>query len=153
MGVCSSTQNKDVVTAKDVKLEKNTNADAGKSGIAATPAAADATNSTFDKLWPEYEKKMKAEGLSDAAIAAFRYNFSVLTSGANLMIPESTIKPVDSLPDYASLSKEDPELLKATVRKADRTRTRAGRMRASHSPREGASPRDRASYCASYTLR
>ena len=116
-------------------------------------AIAEENKGPFEKLWPAYEKKMKKEGLSTAAIAAFRYNFSVLTSGANLMIPESTIKPVDSLPDYASLSKEDPELLKATVRKADRTRTRAGRMRASHSPREGASPRDRASYCASYTLR
>ena len=39
----------------------------------------------------------------------------VLTSGANLMIPEASIKPVASLPDYASLTKEDPELLKATV--------------------------------------
>merc|ERR1719230_211516 len=58
---------------------------------------------------------MKAEGLSEAAIAAFRYNFSVLTSGKDLMIPESTIKPVDSLPDYATLSAEDPELLKQTV--------------------------------------
>ena len=48
-------------------------------------------------------------------MAAFRYNFSVLTSGKDLMIPESTIKPVDSLPEYASLTAEDPELLKQTV--------------------------------------
>ena len=58
---------------------------------------------------------MKKEGLSDAAIAAFKYNFGVLTSGANLMIPESSIKPVASLPDYASLTAEDPALLKQTV--------------------------------------
>jgi len=31
------------------------------------------------------------------------------------MIPEAAIQPVASLPDYASLSKEDPQLLKATV--------------------------------------
>merc|ERR1719199_2137274 len=31
------------------------------------------------------------------------------------MIPESSIQPTESLPDYASLSKEDPELLKQTV--------------------------------------
>ena len=75
----------------------------------------EANKTTFDRLWPQYEKKMRKEGLSQAAISAFKYNFSVLTSGANLMIPESTIKPVDSLPDYASLSKEDASLLKQTV--------------------------------------
>merc|ERR1719238_395215 len=31
------------------------------------------------------------------------------------MIPENTIAPVDSLPDYDSLTKEDPSLLKSTV--------------------------------------
>merc|ERR1719327_1767959 len=31
------------------------------------------------------------------------------------MIPEATVKPVDSLPDYASLTAEEPELLKETV--------------------------------------
>ena len=55
------------------------------------------------------------EGLTQAAIDAFKYNLGVLTSGANLMIPESSIKPTESLPDYASLTKEDPELLKQTV--------------------------------------
>ena len=48
---------------------------------------------------------MKAEGLNDAAIKAFQYNFNVLTSGANLMIPESTIAPVDELPNYDWLRK------------------------------------------------
>merc|ERR1719313_447036 len=31
------------------------------------------------------------------------------------MIPEDTIKPVASLPEYASLTKEEPSLLKETV--------------------------------------
>ena len=70
---------------------------------------------SFDELWPAYEAKMKAEGLSAAAIAAFKYNFGVLTSGADLSIPESTISPVDSLPAYESLSDEEPALLKETV--------------------------------------
>jgi len=69
----------------------------------------------FDALWPSYEKKMKTEGLSEAAINAFKYNFRVLTSGANLMIPEATIKAVESLPNYDDLTKEDPTLLKETV--------------------------------------
>ena len=58
---------------------------------------------------------LQAEGLNDAAIAAFKYNLGVLTSGADLMIPESKISPVDELADYAALSEEDPALLEATV--------------------------------------
>jgi len=71
--------------------------------------------SPFDASWPAYEDKMRAEGLSNAAIAAFKYNFKMLTSGANLMIPGESIQPVESLPDYASLTTEDPALLKSTV--------------------------------------
>ena len=65
--------------------------------------------------WPAYESKMKAEGLSDAAINAFKYNFEKLTSGESLFIPESSITAVDSLPTYESLTKEDPSLLGSTV--------------------------------------
>ena len=36
-------------------------------------------------------------------------------SGADLMIAEADIEPVESLPDYAALSEEDPSLLEATV--------------------------------------
>ena len=133
--------------------------------------------SPFDASWPAYEEKMRAEGLSNAAIAAFKYNFKMLTSGAcllpthccccttspslllsphlspgsplallslslslrlfaklslrplsrlsrslqlrsfprtlalpgaNLMIPGESIQPVESLPDYASLTTEVP---------------------------------------------
>ena len=41
--------------------------------------------SPFDASWPAYEEKMRAEGLSNAAIAAFKYNFKMLTSGACLL--------------------------------------------------------------------
>eukprot|EP00418_Pyrodinium_bahamense_P026707 CAMPEP_0179135472 /NCGR_PEP_ID=MMETSP0796-20121207/64504_1 /TAXON_ID=73915 /ORGANISM="Pyrodinium bahamense, Strain pbaha01" /LENGTH=487 /DNA_ID=CAMNT_0020834497 /DNA_START=24 /DNA_END=1487 /DNA_ORIENTATION=- len=68
------------------------------------------------ELWSQYEKKMKAEGLSNAAIAAFKYNFSVLTSGANTMIPETAIAAVEELPELESLSiTPDPSFLKRTV--------------------------------------
>jgi UDP-N-acetylglucosamine pyrophosphorylase len=54
-------------------------------------------------LWPPYQTKMKADGLNDAAIAAFKYNYSVLVSGANTMIPETAIGPVESLPVYEDI--------------------------------------------------
>ena len=73
----------------------------------------------FDKLWPEYEKKMKAggkESSSEAAISAFKHNFSVLMSGASTMIPESALDPVKTLPELEKLTvTEKPELLKETV--------------------------------------
>ena len=56
------------------------------------------------------------DGCSETAIKAFLYNFEKLTSGANLMIPESTLSPVESLPSYDALTAEKPELLKDTVR-------------------------------------
>ena len=65
--------------------------------------------------WPAFEAKCKKEGLNKAAIAAFKYNYEMLASGANLMMPEASISPVASLPSYDSLTKEDPTLLKQTV--------------------------------------
>ena len=65
-------------------------------------------NEKFTALWPSYEQKMTADGMNSAAQNAFKYNFKVLTSGADLMIPESSIEPVDSLPDYAALTAENP---------------------------------------------
>ena len=43
---------------------------------------------------------------------AFKYNFGVLTSGADLMIPETSVLPVESLPSYDDLpAAVDPSLL------------------------------------------
>jgi len=71
---------------------------------------------TMDAKWPAFEAKMKAEGLNDAAIAAFKYNLGVLLSGASTFIPESALNPVDALPTYESLTvTPNPELLKSTV--------------------------------------
>jgi len=69
----------------------------------------------MDELWPTYQAKMEAEKMSPVAIAAFKYTFEKLVSGANLMIGEKDIEPVDSLPTYESLSAENKELLKETV--------------------------------------
>jgi len=66
-------------------------------------------------LVAQYTDKMKNDGCSETAIKAFLYNFEKLTSGANLMIPESTLSPVESLPSYDALTAEKPELLKDTV--------------------------------------
>jgi hypothetical protein len=41
-----------------------------------------------------FEKKMKDDGNSDAAIAAFKHNYEQLTGGADGMVPESTIEAV-----------------------------------------------------------
>lgn len=85
---------------------------------ASMPSATAATGGggKMGELWPLYEAKMKKEGLNDAAIAAFKYNYSVLTSGQDTMIPESSISPVDSLPSYESLNvTEDSSLLRRTV--------------------------------------
>jgi UDP-N-acetylglucosamine pyrophosphorylase len=78
--------------------------------------AAIVSGPSMDTLWPIYEAKMKAEGLNDAAIAAFKYNFEVLVSGANTMIPEASIGAVTGLDSLESLSIEpNPELLAKTV--------------------------------------
>ena len=63
-----------------------------------------------------YEVKMRREGCSPTAIAAFKYNYGVLVSGANLMIGESAIAPVQSLPTLDELDPaEDAALLAQTV--------------------------------------
>eukprot|EP00981_Chlorochromonas_danica_P008879 scaffold2324_cov163-Ochromonas_danica.AAC.19 len=62
---------------------------------------------------------MRAEGLSEAAIAAFRHSFTELLSGSSGMIPESEITPVASLPDLDNdirgQYQVDPSLLQQTV--------------------------------------
>jgi len=60
---------------------------------------------------------MKEAQCSDAAIAAFKYNFEVLASGKDLNIPEASISPVESLPTYDELKEPEgtAELLKQTV--------------------------------------
>eukprot|EP00421_Protoceratium_reticulatum_P024007 CAMPEP_0168477736 /NCGR_PEP_ID=MMETSP0228-20121227/62572_1 /TAXON_ID=133427 /ORGANISM="Protoceratium reticulatum, Strain CCCM 535 (=CCMP 1889)" /LENGTH=309 /DNA_ID=CAMNT_0008493927 /DNA_START=9 /DNA_END=934 /DNA_ORIENTATION=- len=81
-----------------------------------TSASGAKGNERANKLWPAFEGKLKAEGLSEAAIAAFRYNFFVLASGKDTMIPERSITPAKSIPELEKLEiKPDPALLKSTV--------------------------------------
>eukprot|EP00409_Alexandrium_fundyense_P006374 CAMPEP_0195047554 /NCGR_PEP_ID=MMETSP0347-20130606/37765_1 /TAXON_ID=2932 /ORGANISM="Alexandrium fundyense, Strain CCMP1719" /LENGTH=65 /DNA_ID=CAMNT_0040075821 /DNA_START=3 /DNA_END=197 /DNA_ORIENTATION=+ len=59
---------------------------------------------------------MEKEGCNEAAIAAFKYTYSVLVSGANVMIPESMLDTVETLPRLEELTVEpDPTLLQKTV--------------------------------------
>ncbi len=62
---------------------------------------------------------MRAEKLSEAAIAAFKHSYMELVSGASGMISESSIAGVTSLPDLDSDIKGkipfNPDLLKEVV--------------------------------------
>ena len=62
---------------------------------------------------------MKAECLSDAAIAAFRYSYGELVGGSAGNISEASISPASSLPDLEKniqgIVAKDPSLLQKTV--------------------------------------
>merc|ERR1719487_488983 len=64
------------------------------------------------------ERKMKAEGLGEAAIAAFKYSYSRLLSGDKGMIDESSISPAKDIPELEKIKasiKQDTSLLKKTA--------------------------------------
>lgn len=56
--------------------------------------------------WAAFAEKMKAAGLSEAAIGAFKHNFDQLVAGVTGLCPESEIEPVTELPYLVNL-KED----------------------------------------------
>jgi len=67
-------------------------------------------------MWPQFESKMEKEGCNKAAIDAFKYNYGVLASGANVMLPETMLNPVETLQEFEKLKvKPDPKLLKKTL--------------------------------------
>jgi len=71
---------------------------------------------TMEEAWPAYQAKMEKEGCNEAAIAAFKYTYGVLVSGANVMIPEGALDPVDELKKLDELDiVPNPDLLKQTV--------------------------------------
>jgi hypothetical protein len=74
------------------------------------------------------------DGCSETAIKAFLYNFEKLTSGANLMIPESALSAVESLPSYDALTDEKPELLKDTVSRTRRRTAHCAHRRTAAKP-------------------
>jgi len=72
--------------------------------------------SKMSLLWPKYQEKLEKEGCNETAIKAFKYNLGVLTSGADVMIPETKLDPVETLAEYEKIKvRTDPKLLKKTV--------------------------------------
>jgi UDP-N-acetylglucosamine pyrophosphorylase len=72
----------------------------------------------FTGKFAPLEEKMKAEGLGEAAITAFKYSYSRLLSGDKGMISEKEIsasKDVKKLEDIQKTIKQDPSLLKTTA--------------------------------------
>lgn len=51
-----------------------------------------------------FETKMRAEGLPDVAIRAFRRAYGLLRSGAKLLVGEADIRPVEAVPSLDDLS-------------------------------------------------
>jgi len=89
---------------------------AKKMAAVAAQGAAKKGGPSMEALWPVYQAKLTAEGLNASAIAAFKYNFGVLVSGASTMIPEAAISGVESLPELEKLAVQpDPSLLSSTV--------------------------------------
>jgi UTP--glucose-1-phosphate uridylyltransferase len=43
----------------------------------------------------KYDAKMKGDGLSEAAIAAFRHNYEQLVAGNDGIVPESSIEAIE----------------------------------------------------------
>jgi len=63
-----------------------------------------------------FAEKMKAEGLNEAAIGAFKNSYEALVSGASGMIPESEISPASGVPKLEEVaSGTDAALLGKTV--------------------------------------
>ncbi|KAJ1444773.1 UTP--glucose-1-phosphate uridylyltransferase-domain-containing protein [Pelagophyceae sp. CCMP2097] len=65
-----------------------------------------------------FDAKMRAEGLSEAAIASFRNSYEALVGGADGMIAESDIDPAAGVPrmaDVATATSVPQELLASTV--------------------------------------
>ena len=65
-----------------------------------------------------YASKMKAEGLSDAAIAAFNHAYNELASGTSGCIPESSLGKITTVPDLETIKATiavDPSLLEQCV--------------------------------------
>ncbi|GAX83425.1 hypothetical protein CEUSTIGMA_g10850.t1 [Chlamydomonas eustigma] len=64
-----------------------------------------------------FETKMKAHGLSDAAISAFKSNYDQLVAGVTGLVPESEISAASDLPYLTNLGEATPEYVKAVLEK------------------------------------
>jgi UTP--glucose-1-phosphate uridylyltransferase len=61
---------------------------------------------SIEERFAPFAERMRAEGLPDLAIRAFKYYYTQLIEGQTGMIPESEIEPVESLPDAEKFSDE-----------------------------------------------
>ncbi|MFK7801470.1 MAG: UTP--glucose-1-phosphate uridylyltransferase [Anaerolineae bacterium] len=61
-------------------------------------------NTTID--FSEFSKKMEAEGLPEVAIQTFAHYYNLLVTGETGMIPETSIEPVQTLPDAEALASD-----------------------------------------------
>ena len=69
-------------------------------------------------MFEKCEKKMVSEGMSGAAVAAFKNSYLALLSGESGMIAESSIAPATDVPALEEIQKKQvitPALLKETV--------------------------------------
>ena len=74
-----------------------------------------ASPSIFDRAkFAAFEAKMKAQGLSTAAIAAFKSNYDQLVAGATGLVPEAEIVPAADLPFLAGMPEAAPHSVKVS---------------------------------------
>ncbi|MFD0894469.1 UTP--glucose-1-phosphate uridylyltransferase [Luteolibacter ambystomatis] len=55
-----------------------------------------------------FDQKMRAAGMGDAAIRAFRRNYEALCRNETGLIPESDIGPAENLPDFSNVAEGAP---------------------------------------------
>jgi UDP-N-acetylglucosamine pyrophosphorylase len=67
-------------------------------GRHASPIATAASMGKAEGDFGPFEEKMRKEGLSDAAIDAFRHNYEQLIAGVTGLVGEDTIEAIDELP-------------------------------------------------------
>ncbi len=74
---------------------------------------------SIETSFAPFRQRMRAAGLSESAIRAFRGSYAALLAGETGMIPEDTIKPAQDLPRADELTAPDAgrasDLLKQTV--------------------------------------
>ena len=95
--------------------------EAAEEKAAEEEATQEATEQDAAKLAEKFgplEKKMKGEGLGDAAIQAFKYSYSLLLFGGKGLIAESSIAPAEDVPRLEEVRASitpDTTLLKETA--------------------------------------
>uniref|UniRef100_A0A7R9V765 UTP--glucose-1-phosphate uridylyltransferase n=1 Tax=Chlamydomonas euryale TaxID=1486919 RepID=A0A7R9V765_9CHLO len=64
-----------------------------------------------------FEEKMRAKGLGDAAVCAFKRNYDQLVAGATGLVPEADIEPVTELPDLRKMDEASEAQVKDVLAK------------------------------------